>query len=284
MSCPVKHAAPPARKGPRFLLTIVAVNYNSSDFFRVGVNALRKLTRNPWKLVICDNGSAPGDLSRLRRRISGLDNISLFTRKQTSFGSMGHGEALNFLARTIDTPYGVVMDADCIPLAWGWDELLINRLDGNHPIIGTPLAVNTPKTDKPKDFPLIFLCLFDTAIFKKLKIDFRPKDLSRFQDTGWELREKYRAAGFEGKNLFGQNTRSFKKGPFARTICDEYYLDPSMEKLICAHFGRGSSPWSGKYGRGGLRRLAQRYFHGRDKKRWLSICERIVDLERTGDA
>lgn len=258
------------------VLTIVSVNYNSADFLSVGLKALKKLTINPWKSIICDNGSVFNDFKKLRKCVSDYENVFLLSREQKSIGSIGHGEALNMTTQFIDTPYGVIMDADCIPLIHSWDEMLINMIDSTCKIAGTPLAVNTPKTDKPKDFPLMFLCVFETETFKKLEIDFRPKDVSKFQDTGWELREKYKGAGFKGHNLFGLNTRSYKEGPFKNTICDEYYSDEHLEKLVCAHFGRGSNPGSGKYGKTTLRRVLDRHLHRKDRKRWLSICERVI--------
>ena len=256
-------------------LTIITVNYNSADFLCLSLKALHKLTKNPWKIFICDNGSTYNDFLKLRHLTSKLNNVFLFTREQTSFGSSGHGEALNLLSQFIDTQYGVIMDADCIPLLRNWDETLIDQLNRTNKIVGTPLAVNTPKGDKFNDFPLIFLCLFDTEVFKKLNIDFRPKDTSS-QDTGWELREKYNNAGFKGKNLIGQNTRLYRGGPFADTICVEYYNDKSCKDLVCCHFGRGSNPRSGKYGKTFVKRLADRYFHRKDKRLWISICERII--------
>jgi len=259
------------------LLTIISVAYNSADFFHTSLKALLRLTKNPWKLYICDNGSSCRGFFRLRHITSNFENVFLFAREQKSFGSMGHGEALNVLSQFIDTPYGVVMDADCFPLIRDWDELFITQLDDKHKIIGTPLAQNTPETCKPKDFPLIFLTLFETEIFKRLKIDFRPKDMSLFQDTGWELREKYLKSGFKGQSLFGLNTRLFKQGSFAETICNEYYLDETLEHLFCSHFGRGSNPSSGKYGKNLLGRFIDRIYHKKDKRHWLSICEHIID-------
>jgi len=262
------------------LITIISVNYNSSDFFRVSIKALERLTCNPWKMVICDNGSKLDDISRLKNLIFPYKNITLLTRFQSVQGSLGHGEALNFLKESIDTPFGVTLDADCIPLMKDWDQFLIDQLDERIKISGTPLAVNTPGLNiKPKDFPLIFLALFETKTFLKLDIDLRPKDISLGQDTGWELREKYSKAGFGGYNLHGQNTRTFKNGRFATTICDEYYTDAKRTNLLCSHLGRGSNPRSGKYTRGKKIRLWHKFYYDSDKKHWLKICEDTIDRE-----
>lgn len=259
------------------LLTILSVNYNSADFLCLCLKSLHRLTKNSWKLIICDNGSRYNDFKKLRSYVSNYENVFLFSREQNVSGSMGHGEALNILSQFIDTPYGAILDADCFPLIRNWDEQLIDQLDDKHKIIGTPLAINASLTDKHNDFPLIFLCLFETEVFKNLKIDFRPKDFSQFQDTGWELREKYKAAGYKGKNLVGLNTRFYSQGFFASTVCVEYYGDKSCKHLICSHFGRGSNPDSPKYAKGIFRHFMARYRYHKDKRRWISICERIID-------
>jgi|GEM_PF-208485 len=258
------------------LLTIIIVNFNSSDFLCLSLEAIHRLTLNPYKVLICDNGSDPSDFQRIRYFCSFFTNVTLIARTQSSAGSMGHGEALNILAQFIDTPYGVVLDADCLPLMEGWDRFLIDQINDSTKIVGTPIARNSPNNKKPVDFPLMFLCLFETAIFRRLSIDFRPKDISRQQDTGWELREKFLAAGFSGKNLWGENTRTWKNGPFQSNICDEYYTDQTRTRLICSHLGRGSNPVSSKYSRS--RRRGKKEYE-RDKKAWLATCEKIIDAE-----
>lgn len=258
------------------ILTIVMVNYNSRDFVRLNLKALSLLTHSPYRVLICDNGSERGDFEALRADCSWLPNVTLIARVQSRAGSMGHGEALNLLARFIDTPYGAIFDADCVPLMRDWDLRLMAMLDDRHKIAGTPVSSNSPKNTKPVDFPLMFLCLFETRVFKELGIDFRPRDISIGQDTGWELREKYRAAGYAGAILHGENTRSYRAGPLAASICDEYYLSPEHGGIFCSHLGRGSAPMSGKYAK---RRRASLRAYASDKGRWLAACEAILTAE-----
>jgi SAM-dependent methyltransferase len=269
-------AGTPSQAAGGAILSVIIVNYNSQSFLRLGLKSLFFLTRNPHRVYICDNGSSDEDFRRLRFYCSFFPNVTLIARNQTGPGSMGHGEALNILAGFIDTPYAAVMDADCLPLMLHWDQFLIDQLDDVTKIAGTPMAANSPNNKKPTDFPLMFLCLFETKAFRKLAIDFRPKDISRQQDTGWELREKFLKSGLAGKNLVGENTRTYKSGPFKENICDEYYTDASHSRLICSHLGRGSAPNSSKYARS--RRQGVKAYE-KDKAAWLKTCEVIIDRE-----
>ena len=254
-------------------LTIVVVNFNSAEFILESLRAIERLTVSKWKMVICDNGSAHEDFVRLRNGTSRYRNVTLLARTQTEFGSSGHGEALNVLAGHIDTRYGAILDADCLPLMFGWDSFLIDKLDGEVKIAGTPVAHNTPGDSKrDRSFPLMFLCLFEANALRIGEIDFRPRSIPAGEDTGWRMRETVEKQGYRGFCLFGQNTRTYRQGPLAATICDEYYTDASCERLICAHFGRGSNPRSGKYKSGSVS-------YAEDKGKWLIACASIIDGE-----
>jgi len=259
--------------GGEVILTVVIVNFNSVEFILESLRAIERLTVSKWKMVICDNGSSHDDFVRLRNGVSRYQNVTLLARTQTEFGSYGHGEALNVLARHIDTRYGAILDADCLPLMFGWDSFLISKLDGEVKIAGTPVAHNTPGDSKrDRSFPLMFLCLFDAEAVRIDDIDFRPRSITAGEDTGWRMRETIEKQGYKGFCLVGQNTRTYRQGPLAATICDEYYTDASCERLICAHFGRGSNPRSGKYKTGAVS-------HADDKGKWLDACASIIDRE-----
>ena len=49
------------------LITIVVVNYNTSSFLEISLFALAKLTKNKYKVIICDNGSSYFDIKRLKK-------------------------------------------------------------------------------------------------------------------------------------------------------------------------------------------------------------------------
>lgn len=265
------------------LITVISVNYNTSDFIAMSLYGLSKLTKNKYKVIICDNGSCYLDKRKLKRIASKYSNVELVFRKQSAKGSMGHGEALNLLIEKIDAPYGVILDADAIFLKRGWEDILINQLDDKTKIIGCPPVKNPIK---PSDFPSVYATLFDTETFKSLNIDMRPKSqkeaIENGQDTSWEMREKFLQQGYKCKMLEARNTREFKEGPFRDIICAEYYLD-GYEGVFACHFGRGSSLGVAKYKSWGkflslpiINRMVRKMKGYKEKKEWLIICKEII--------
>jgi len=260
------------------------VNYNTSAFIEISLYALAKLTKNKYKVIICDNDSRYIDKKKLKRIVNRYRNVELFFRKQSAPGSMGHGEALNILIDKIDTPYGVILDADSTFLKKGWDEILINQLDDRVKIIGAPPVKNPIK---PTDFSLTYAVLFDTKVFKALKIDMRPKNPKIGQDVGWEMREKYLHNGYAGKILEVRNTREYKDGPFRNVICAECYLEGF--DIFASHFGRGASLGVPKYKEWNrllrvpilniVAYVCMKIKGYRERKEWLAICKKIIDKE-----
>jgi glycosyltransferase involved in cell wall biosynthesis len=262
------------------LITVVTVNYNTSDFVEVSLQALARLTRNSYQVIICDNGSSWLDKRKLRQLASSYKNVSLLFRKQTAYGSMGHGEALNILVDQIDAQYGVIIDADATFLKRDWDEILINQLDDRVKIIGATIP---PNTIRPSDFPLIYAVLFDTQVFKSLKIDMRPRDPQIGQDVGWEMRDKFLEAGYGAKVLEAKNTRVYKEGPFGSLLCEEHYLE-GYDDIFVSHFGRGAGGGVPKYKElskllrlPGINKVAARVKGNQEKRRWLHICCEIIE-------
>ena len=262
-------------------LTILIVNYNSSEFVELSLCALKELTKNPYEVFILDNGSRISDCRNLERTCSRYDNVFLERKKTNLKGSLAHGSALNYLVEKVRTPYFSVLDADATWLIKGWDEILISKINDKVKVIGTQAAGN-----KPKDFPLMYAILFETEAFRKLNIDFRPKDITKYRDTGYEIREKYLAAGFEGETIDIELTRVFQNGPFKDIICAEFYL-VGYEHIFASHFGRGSTSGAHKYRKGcGISYklpIIGRYLRvcrgRREKNKWIRICKDIVDKQ-----
>jgi glycosyltransferase involved in cell wall biosynthesis len=264
------------------LLTVIIVNYNTSDFIGMSLFALTKLTKNAHKVLICDNGSRYLDKRKLKKIVSRCGNVELFFRKQSTSGSMGHGEALNLLIEKIDTPYGVILDADATFLKNEWDNILINQFNNKVKIIGCPPVKNPIK---PSDFPSVYATLFDTEAFKSLKIDMRPKDYKAGLDTAWEMREKFLENRYRCKVLEARNTREYKEGPFRDLICTEYYLEGRDEVFAC-HFGRGATLGAAKYYKGNkvlkLVALPLIKIKGyKEKKTWLDTCKNIIEKKES---
>lgn len=259
--------------------TVLIVNFNTSDFIALSLLALERLTRHPYKVCIMDNGSRNSEYQKIKKICAAYPNVQLIRRETSLRGSAAHGSALDLLTQEVDTPYFAVLDADAAFLIKDWDDRLMRELDREHPVIGTQAPPS-----KPRDFPLMFAILFRTREFRKLKPSFLPKEIAAGQDTGHELRERYLAAGYEGKLLKMKNTRQYKKGPFRDVICAEYYL-PGERRIFASHFGRGAISGEHKYRKGTFIiyrvPVAGKIFRvlkgKRQKRRWISIARRIIE-------
>lgn len=273
------------------LITICITHFNDTDFILNTLYCLEKLTKNNYKVIIRDNNSNVRSYQRLKQEIKKYKDVYLYQVENFNLtGSLAHGTALNDLMTKIDTPYGVILDADCAFLIKDWDEILINELDDRTKVIGTQASGK-----KPRDFPLMFAILFKTETLKKLNIDFKPKNPLIGQDTGWELREKYLNSGYRGKIIKMKNTRSYKKGPFRRVVCAEFYLT-GYSHIFASHFSRGSSLGANKYfkiykkyfyklpilNRYFLKKIGKYFLRKRgekEKQKWIDICKEIVNSQ-----
>jgi len=266
----------------RTIITILTVNFNSADFVLNTLWCLERITTHPYKVIIADNGSSFQDYEKLERGCAKFENVEVYRKGNFKLrGSMAHGTTLNELVKKVDTPYFSILDADATWLAKGWDQTLIERFTDRVKVIGTQAS-----RPKPQDFPLMFCILFETKTFKQLGIDFRPQDIQALQDTGFELREKYLAAGYEGGLLELKNTRVYKAGPFSSLVgIAEYYLDGDFDKVFASHFGRGSSLGANKYVKGWRRFLYRFPILGRfvlkqkglyEIRRWIKTTREIV--------
>jgi len=209
--------------------------------------AFKRLTASAYKVIICDNGSKKRDILNLVRVARQYDNVEIIFRKQSAHGSIGHGEAMDLLVEKVETPYFVTMDSDASFLYMYWDKLLLSRINEEVKAIGTQAS-----GDKPKDFPLVFAVLYETAVFKDLSAKFLPeidgagRRKGKGTDTGWKIRELYLSHGFVGDVLEFKNTRTFKRGPFADMLVAEFYLE-AVDDVFVSHYGRGSSSGIAKH-------------------------------------
>jgi glycosyltransferase involved in cell wall biosynthesis len=265
------------------LISVLIVSYNSADFIINTLYCLEKTTKNPYKVYVRDNNSKIEDYEKLKKHVKNIKNVVLEREETELRGSMAHGTALNALAEYVDTPYFSILDADATWLKKNWDEILLKQLVGNVKVIGTQAP-----PQKPQDFPLMFSILFETKAFKELNVDFRPKDIEKRQDTGFEMRGKYMEAGYEGLNIEVKNTRTYQEGPFKNLLgVTEYYYNEDYTTMYASHFGRGSSLGAAKFriGTNILYRLPviRHYFLKRrglkEKQEWIDICHKIVDSQ-----
>lgn len=242
------------------MISIVTVNYNTSDFIKLLLNNLQKLTLNPHQVIIADNWSKTNDYHRLKQFVQPYPNIQTYKSSFKLRGSLAHGAALNELISKVTTPYCLITDSDCAPIQKEWDQFLIKSLNfTNSSLIGSA----TPEwSHKPKDFPAPFFLFFKTNDIKNLIIDFRPQNIELDQDTGWQLREKLIAQQIPFQQLATKNDIAFVRS-------DLFYL---ADQPIAAHFGRGASLGGLKYKTGNLPLISKfyrLYLGKKEKKKWL---------------
>lgn len=263
------------------LITCLIVNYNTTSFLEVSLQAIETLTKNEYRILICDNGSKASEIKKLRSLISTNDRISLITRKQTEPGSIGHGEALDILIRRVVTPYFVTFDADATILKKNWDVMMLENINSTTKAIGTPVS----GPNKPADFPLAFVAMYCTNTFKALNCYFLPdKDCIRQgKDTGYIIREKFIANGFKGVVFTQKNTRYHKNLFFSPLLCVEYHYN---DLLFASHFGRGSTMGSAKYKSSPFFKIpifkkVLRYYIGRKERNlWIQKCKHLILKEK----
>lgn len=270
------------------LLSVLIVNYNSSDFVGASLFALLRLTKNPYQVFILDNNSALDDYNNLLNIVRPYNNVFVERSETGQTGEVAHGTGLNTLCKKVNTPFFSILDADAIWLKKDWDATLIRQLNDKVKIIGTQL-LNRP--DKPEDFPVVFAALFETQTFQKLNIDFTPQS-SFGIGVGNELRPKYLDSGYRGEVIEMKNTRSYKQGPFKDIICAEYYLRGDYNNIFACHFSRGSTLGIAKF-LGGQANVAQKILYRapvlgkymlvkrgkKEKYQWLDICRSIIDSQ-----
>lgn len=222
------------------MITILIVNYNSSDFIFLNVHALNKLGSNKYQILIVDNGSNTIDKFKLYAYLWRFDNVTIYSRKQTKAGSFGHAEALDELVRRVNTKYFMVLDADVCILSQDWDKRFLRYISSTCKACGTQAPGN-----KDKDFPLMFAALYETSVFKKLECTFSPlaNGDEILLDTGCQIKYQYMSAGYTGKVFNELNTRSCRSTPYKNIICTVYY---DQDFLVASHFGRGSTSGSAK--------------------------------------
>jgi glycosyltransferase involved in cell wall biosynthesis len=265
------------------LITIVTVNYKTSDFINLMLYAFKNLTKNKYKVIICDNYSSDKEVAKISKVTNNYNNVELILRRQTKVGSVGHAEALDLLISKVTTPYFVTMDSDATFLMKDWDELLINKLSNSIKLIGSSVPLSS-KNSKAKDFPHAYSVMYETKAYKSLGVTFMPKDIKNpSQDTGWELKEKYLSSNYSGYVFETISTRDKINTAFNSIYCTVYYLD---SKLIASHFGRGGSGGSPKYHSKLiyqiplLSKYIRKYMGLRGKRNWIEMCYKIISEKK----
>lgn len=135
--------------------------------------------------------------------------------------SLTHGSAMNEIHKYTDADYTVMADVDTAIVCKDWDQELVSHIKDNIALVGTEAISRWAY----RDFPAMYLVLFDTDILTKVQPDFRPylenkkhskrgrgciavdippEDRQYFRckrmltDTAWELPKFIKQAGYEG--------------------------------------------------------------------------------------
>lgn len=264
------------------LITILCVNYNTSDFIEIMLESFAKLTASPYKVIIADNGSTKKHHKKLVEVAQLHDDLQLIFRKQSISGSVGHGEAMDLMLKLVDTPYFVTMDADAVFLTKNWDKKLLSRLNSKVKAIGTQAP-----GQKPKDFPLMFAVLYETRAFNDAGAKFRPIITEdKILDTGWEIREKFHSLGYNGEVLKFVNTRDNCYGPYKHIKAAQFYMEGDPN-IFASHFGRGSSSGLAKIKNWWrnipiIGALLARVIALKERRSWIKISKRLItDAEKS---
>lgn len=92
--------------------TVVTVNWNSLDYLRVMLNAVRAFSPPDVEIIVVDNGSSDGSLEYLQNR----DDVHTIRLPL----NVGHGIALDIAMPGVNTEYVAVLDVDAFPISDRW--------------------------------------------------------------------------------------------------------------------------------------------------------------------
>lgn len=264
-------------------ISILITNYNTVDFIKLSLDSIQALTKNPFQVIINDNGSNNKDIKELQNLEKQKKYLRINYRKSKyKEAAFAHGEALDILIDMVDTEYFLILDSDCVMLLKNWDEYCINQIDSDVKIIGTQVASIRGVGNKNSNFPLPFASFFETKTYKSLNISCMPENTTD-KDTCWQWESKYIESNYESRLFYAKNTKEYQYGPFKSVICAEYYTKDNQ--LICSHFGRGSSGGVAKYNNKWwlkllfISKFIRKYISLKEKKRWMIICRNITDKE-----
>ena len=266
-------------------ITILTVNFNTSHFIELMLFSFEKLTKRSWKMIICDNGSSKEDLSNLRAVAQKYPNVQIISRDQGSDQpSIAHGKSMDLLISKVDTPYFLLMDADCVFLRKFWDDDMVEIMERHSlTLMGTPSVFNVLK---PIEFPEVYATLFDTQKYKSLGspslcpdiawANSDRKDILEPKDTGYLVHEAClkHNHNFHVFDAIYTKHNYIKSRYFSGIYCLEFFMK-GADEIMCSHFGRGSSEGAWKFADKKSfipRKLRQKY----QLSKWIRSAKKII--------
>lgn len=108
-------------------VTVVIVNWESLEFLRTSLEAIRRFSDPTVRVLVVDNASKDG--SRAYLKSNAVDSIRLPV-------NIGHGAAIDIGCLVARSEYLVALDVDAFPISPGWLDAVIGPLNEGYTVAG----------------------------------------------------------------------------------------------------------------------------------------------------
>ncbi len=113
--------------------TVLTVNWNTVDYLRTVVDAIRRFSPEGTEIVVVDNASR--DESRAYLRDAPVRSLKVPI-------NLGHGPAMDLATGLVRTEYFATLDVDAFPVSPDWLDVLRSHLDAGNAVVGGRLYRN----------------------------------------------------------------------------------------------------------------------------------------------
>lgn len=127
------------------LVSIVITTWNSFDLTKQCIESVRKHTKQPYEIILVDNGSKDGSIEKLEKEFSNLKNLKIIRNKINK----GFPFALNQGYRAAKGYYVVHLNNDAF-VTENWLEELIKTIDSDEKLVVVGVKEISPKQFKDK--------------------------------------------------------------------------------------------------------------------------------------
>jgi glycosyltransferase involved in cell wall biosynthesis len=138
-------------------VTVITVNWNSLDYLREMIEAVRATSSPDTEILVVDNGSTDGSVAYLQ----GRDDVRLLRLPL----NVGHGPALDIGATFVETEHLAVLDVDAFPVSSSWLPESLAALDRGAKVAGAHMHRN---------FVHPCFLVMRTALIREHDLTFRP--------------------------------------------------------------------------------------------------------------
>ncbi len=147
-------------------VTVITVNYNTLDYLRAMVAAVRHFSDRPVRIMVVDNHSSDGSCAWVRRQ-GDIDLIRLPV-------NILHGPAMDIGILRCRTTHFVALDVDAFPISPSWLEQLLDPLDTDVFVSGASYAEDL--VARPQPYVHACCLAMRTRDFSTRGHTFRPRD------------------------------------------------------------------------------------------------------------